>query len=252
MFFYLSKLGYFFLQPVNWLIFLIILRLFSKNEKTKKRVLVLFIVIALFFSNEYIHNEIACSLQKNESEIDTKKQYEAGILLGGLSGYDKNNVGHFSIACDRFIQTNKLYQQGIIKRIIVSSGSASLLQNEPGEADFLAEELIKSGVKPSDIFIENKSKNTFENAVFSKKITDSLHLKGSFVLISSAFHLPRALMVFKKAGFNVLAYPAAFESTYKKYSFTDYFWPSNIVLSEWGKLIKEQAGIAMYKWFGKA
>lgn len=252
MFFYLSKLGFFFLQPLNWVIFLLIFWIITKNILLKKRILIALIIIALFFSNEFIHNELAFSLQKNESELVPNKQYEAGILLGGLSGYDKNKVAHFSSACDRFIQINKLYHQGIIKKIIVSSGSASILQNESGEANFLAEELIKSGVNPKDIFIENRSKNTYENASFSKRILDSLHLNGPFVLVSSAFHLPRASLVFKKAGFNVVAHPAAFEATARKYAFTDYFWPSIGVLGDWGKLIKELVGVAMYKCFGKA
>ncbi|MFP5042311.1 YdcF family protein [Parasediminibacterium sp. JCM 36343] len=209
-------------------------------------------VVAIVFSNPFLQNEAELAWQVNKSGLEQGKQYEAGILLGGMAGYDKHNVAHFSGAADRFIEVNKLYHQGIIKRIIVSSGTARLQQDEPGEADFLADVLLKSDVPALAIFIENKSRNTFENASFSKRILDSLQLKGPFVLVSSAMHLPRALLVFKKAGLPVVAYPSAFNATEKKYNWTDYVWPSIGTIYAWAGLIREMVGVAMYKLTGKA
>ncbi len=251
MFFVLSKMATFFLQPFNWLVFLLIIWLVVKNKKIKKRILITLLVLFFLFSNDYLHSEIEFWYQINQSTIDTSKQYEAGIVLGGFASYDKNKVGRFNPVCDRFIETNKLYHQGIIKKIIIASGSASVFLKEPGEADFVAEQFILAGAKKEDIYIDNKSRNTFENAQFSKKIVDSLHLKGPFVLVTSAFHLPRALLVFEKAGFPVLPYPADVRAYDRIYSFTEYFWPSMDVLADWNYLIKEFVGIAAYKLTGK-
>lgn len=252
MFFVLSKIAFFFLAPFNWILFLFIIWLITKNKRLKKRLVIAIAIITIIFSNDYLHNEAELAWQVNKSGLQQGKQYDAGILLGGMAGYDRFKVAHFSGASDRFIEANSLFHQGIIKKIIVSSGSASLLQNEPGEADFLYTELLKAGVPAKDILIENKSRNTFENATFSKRIIDSLHLKGPYVLISSAFHLPRALRVFNKAGLNVVPYPCAFGATYRKYSWEDYAWPSLGVLLGWDGLIKEWVGVAVYKLTGKA
>ena len=252
MFFIISKIALFFLQPFNWILFLLAIWYFSKNEKVKKRLLILTAFLAIVLSNGFLRNEAELSWQVNKSGVVPGKQYEAGILLGGLSGYDKNQVGHFSGACDRFIETVILYKQGIIKKIVVSSGSAYLFIKAPGEADFLYEKLLASGIPAKDILIENKSRNTFENASFSKHILDSLHLQGPYVLISSAFHLHRALQVFDKAGIKVVPYPCAFNATEKIYSWDDYVWPSLDVLMSWGGLIKEYVGVVMYKITGKA
>ncbi len=252
MFFILSKLLFFFIQPFNWILFLFILHLVTKNKRVKKRFLIASIILFVMFSNSYLHNEIELARQVNENGIEVGKQYEVGILLGGMAGYDKNNVGHFSGAADRFIQTNILYHQGVIKKILITSGSANLVYKQLGEADFIVEELIKSGVPAKDILKENKSRDTYENATFSKHIIDSLHLKGPFVLISSAFHLPRAMKVFKKVGLQVIPYPSAFVAVKKIYSWQDYILPSLNVLMEWDGTIKEIIGTVVYKITGKA
>ena len=206
----------------------------------------------LFFSNGYIQNEVALYLQENKSGLEAGKQYEVGILLGGMAGYDKNNVGHFSGAADRFIQTNILYHQGVIKKILITSGSANLVYQQPGEADYIVEELIKSGVPAKDILKENKSRNTYENATFSKRIIDSLQLKGPYVLISSAFHLPRAMKVFRKAGLQIVPFPCAFTALPKHYSWEEYILPSIAVLGSWDGTMKELVGLLAYRITGKA
>ena len=107
------------------------------------------------------------------------KQYQAGILLGGVSSYGKDSVSYFGDASDRFIQANKLYSSGIIKKIIVSGGRID--DNQPKEAGFLKQQLIESGVPKADVITEDQSKNTFENAVFTNaKLNHVKFNYGSF------------------------------------------------------------------------
>ncbi len=252
MFFIISKLFSFILIPSNWLLLLIIARWTARNRQLKKRLLIALLSIFFFFSNEVIFNEFEYHWQVNNTTIDSTKLYDAGIVLGGMNGFDKNKKGFFSESSDRFIQTIKLYHSKKIKKIIVSGGSGNLLQEEPREADFIVAEMINCGVQPADIFIENNSKNTFENAVKSKKILDSLQLKPPFILVTSANHLPRALLVFKKANLAVLPYPAAFRAFKKDYTFLDYILPNIIILSKWNSLLKEFVGIVIYQLLGKA
>ena len=252
MFFILSKIALFFIQPFNWIVFLFILWLFIKNPTIKKRVLYALIIITVIFSNTYLCNQAEYAWQINKSELVPGKKYEAGIMIGGLAGYDKNRVGHFNGVCDRFIETEMLYRQGIIKKIVVSSGSASILHDLPGEADFLVEQLLKLGIPATDIYKENKSRNTFENATFSKRIMDSVHLKPPFVLITSAIHARRAKLVFKKANLDVDVFPAAYTVVPKNYDWDDYLWPNMGAILDWGALVKEVIGVVSYRITGKA
>ncbi len=185
-------------------------------------------------------------------DLPANKTYEAGILLGGMSGYDKNNRGYFGDNADRFVQAANLYHQGIIKKIIVSGGTGSLSQKEPAESFFLRTQLIANGIPDSAIIIESRSRNTYENAILSKQITDSLHLHAPFILVTSAQHMKRSVSVFKKAKFDCIAFPCDYKATPQKWGFENTVVPDISLLKIWAYLIKEMVGLGVYRLTGKA
>ncbi len=203
----------------------------------------------LFFSNEFLFNRVCNAWQPKPIELKPG-MYKTGILLGGLSSVDRYSGELFSSAADRFIQANKLYHQGIINKIVVSGGRIN--RHEPKEADFIRSQLIASGTSQSDIVVENRSRNTYENAIFTKKIIDSQRVDGPFLLITSALHMRRALSVFKKTSIQVTGYPCNYTVINKKFDFKDYIWPDIGVLDQWKFLLKEIAGLGLYKLSGKA
>lgn len=253
MFFVLSKMLSFFLSPFNWLLIWTILFIFIKNEKWKKRFRLIAVVWFLFFSNPFIIHHLALKWQADPRELKTGEVYEAGIVLGSFAQFNlKEKKGYFSPASDRFLQVLRLYKLGHIKKILVTGGSSRLIHNEYKEADFARDQLLQFGVPAADIFVENQSRNTFENAVFSKKILDSAGLKGPFVLVTSAMHIRRAEQVFIKAGLPVTAFPANFTIMDFPLSFTAAITPSFNVMNLWEELIKEFIGLQVYKRTGRA
>ena len=157
MFFVLSKILFFLLFPFWWIVILLVWMLLTKNPKRKKMLLTSVIVISVLFTNPFLYRNFVSMWQPTPATLSGDKKYEAGIILGGLAGYDKNLRGYFGGNADRFIQTANLYHQGIIKKIIVSGGTGKLSQDEPPEAFFLRTEFIANGVNDSDIFIESRS-----------------------------------------------------------------------------------------------
>ncbi len=252
MFFILSKVLYFLLVPFWWIIILLIWRSFSKSPALKKRLLVLIITISIVFTNPFIYRYLVMKWQADPAKLPAGKSYEAGILLGGLAGYDKNERGYFGNNADRFIQTANLYHQGIIKRIIVSGGTGKLSQDEPPESIFLRTQFLANGIPDSAIIIESRSKNTYENGVFSKEITDSLHLSPPFVLITSAIHMKRSVSVFKKSGFDCIGFPCDYKVVPEKFTIEEALLPHIALLNEWSFFIKEIVGLYVYKLTGKA
>jgi uncharacterized SAM-binding protein YcdF (DUF218 family) len=111
--------------------------------------------------------------------------------------------------------------------------------------------MIELGIPANDILVENASKSTFENALFSKRITDSLHLQPPFVLVTSAMHVPRAERVFKKAGLPVIPFPCNYYVIDTKFDFADYFVPAVGTIFSWSTYLKEVVGLIGYKVFGK-
>lgn len=252
MFFILSKILFFLLVPFYWIVLLLIWRWLSKNQKLKKRLLVLAVLIAVLFTNPYLYRSLMMAWQPAPVTLSPGKKYEAGIVLGGMSGYDKNNRGYFGDNADRFIQTANLYHQGIIKKIIVSGGTGSLSQDNLAEAPFLRTQFLANGIHDSDIIIESRSRNTYENAVYSKKITDSLHLQPPFILITSAMHMKRSENVFKKANLDCVSFPCDYKVNAENFSIEDYIIPNISLLNKWAFLLKEIVGLYIYKLTGKA
>lgn len=239
-------------MPVWWLLALLIYRRFTKHPNRKRNAGYVFVILLLLLTNPWLFRQASFQWQPDPVVLPLQPQYDAGIVLGGLSGYDKNNRGYFGGNADRFIETANLYHQGIIKRIIVSGGTGKLNQDEPGEAFFLLEQFKANGIPAKDIFIETASRNTYENAVLSKKITDSLHLLPPFVLITSAQHMKRSAAVFKKAGFECISFPCDYKVIPTKNAIDNTVIPNIGLLNEWAFLLKEVVGLYVYKLTGKA
>ena len=252
MFFIASKMLSLLLTPVSWIFILLFISFLVKKTTLKKKLNIIAILLTILFSNPLLFNKTVRWWQVKPVEFNKNQRFTTGILLGGLSKFDRNGLGYFTISCDRFIATVQLYHQGYIKKIIISGGSAAILIKEPIEADFLKSQLIRSGVSENDIITDRNSRSTFENAICSKKIIDSLHLSGPFVLITSAFHMPRALKVFKKADIDVIAYPSDFIEIDNPFSIENYLFPKPALLTDWRIILKEIIGTKIYEMTGKA
>jgi uncharacterized SAM-binding protein YcdF (DUF218 family) len=252
MFFILSKLLLFLLMPFWWILLLLVWIYFTKKAVIKKRLWTTIILILVVFTNPFLYRSLVAAWQPNPVELPAGKTYEAGILLGGMSGYDKNDKGFFGDASDRFIEAANLYHRGIIKKIIITGGTGELLQQGPPESYFLRQQLLYNGVNDSAIIIESKSRNTYENGIFTKKITDSLKINPPFVLITSAMHMRRSASVFKKAGFDFVIFPADYKVIDERFDIDNYMIPNVKYLKEWPYLFKEIIGLYAYKLTGKA
>lgn len=250
MLFIFSKVINFFLAPLNWILILFIWSFFAKSAPLKKRLATAMIVLILLFGNEVIYTKSVLAWQPKVVQLGDNSNYEAGILLGGLSSFDKNKNGYLNNAADRLVEICILYKTKKIKKIILSGGSN--YADRPKEADFLFKKLLLLGVPAGDLIAENRSRTTFENATYTKKIIDSMQLKPPFVLVTSAIHCPRAQRVFEKAGMNVIAFPSDFHVFNKRFKFLDYIIPEVNIINDWAPFLKEVIGIAGYKMLNRA
>jgi uncharacterized SAM-binding protein YcdF (DUF218 family) len=111
---------------------------------------------------------------------------------------------------ERMIEAAFLAKRYPQARVVFTGGSGSLI-GESKEAQAARELLIALGVDPARIIVEGKSRNTEENAQFTAAIVPP-EPKQRWLLVTSAFHMPRAIGVFEKAGFNVVADPVAYRT----------------------------------------
>ncbi len=108
-----------------------------------------------------------------------------------------------------FVTLGRRYPQA---RLAFSGGSGELFGSETSEAAVVKQALRGLGLDPERVVFEDRSRNTFENARYSK---DLLKPKPDecWLLITSAYHMPRAVGVFQKVGWDVLPYPVSYRTT---------------------------------------
>jgi uncharacterized SAM-binding protein YcdF (DUF218 family) len=252
MFFVLSKILSFLFTPLVWIIGLFIYAFITKVEKRRWRAFKASLFLLLFLSNTAIYNLFMHGWEiEAVKPSDLEGTFDAGILLGGFSNYDPTMQKlQFNRSGDRMMQTLDLYQQGKIKKIVVVSGSGSLMHQEYKEAALVHTYLLGLGIPDSNIILETESKNTYENAVNVKPILEKHFKKGRYVLITSAFHMRRALGCFKTAGIEVTPYSTDRMSGPWRWDIDFLLIPKIEVMASWDILLHEWMGMIMYKLAG--
>src|SRR5262249_50634996 len=109
-------------------------------------------------------------------------------------------------AAERMTVVAELARRYPAARILFSGGSAALIFYEGNEAEFAGQLLESFGIAHERIVLEDRSRNTVENAIFSKALANPKPGER-WLVVTSAYHMPRAVGVFRKAGFAVEAYP---------------------------------------------
>ncbi|MEO6883180.1 MAG: YdcF family protein [Bacteroidia bacterium] len=251
MFFILSKILSFCITPIIWVIALFLIALFSKNARRKKYFFIAGIITLLFFSNSFILDETMRLWEIPATPSEKLDKYDVGIVLGGMTDYDiKLKRLQFQRSGDRLFQAIELYKKGIIQKILISGGSGSILHPDILEASLLKNYLVEIGIPQADILVEDKSKNTHENALFSKAILEQNSVGKKYLLITSAFHMRRALGCFQKQGISVVPYSTDRYSGPIKWEFDYLFIPDASTFNNWNVLLHEMVGFFTYKIVG--
>jgi uncharacterized SAM-binding protein YcdF (DUF218 family) len=168
------------------------------------------------------------------------------IMLGGSIDADLSAAHGTPVvrsAADRIIAGALLARRYPNARVVFTGGSADLIFDEAREADFASTIFEGLGIDKSRLIMERSSRNTYENAIFTR---DLLQPKPGehWLLVTSAFHMPRSVGLFRKAGFPVEAYPVDWHvgrSTADILSFTQFAHEglsrTDIGMREWMGLV---------------
>lgn len=245
MYFIFSKILLFLLFPLNWIIVFLLIALFSKKQKLKRKCFITGVVLLLIFSNPVLLYLFAKNWDIDRAPLNKSKIYSTVIVLGGFSGEDKNGNGIFNEDADRFIQGVKLNEEGRASHILISSGNGNLRPTSFKEAAWVKGQLKKFKLPDSAVLIEQNSRNTFENATFSKQLLQKAHLPPPYILVTSAYHMRRSLYIFKKEGMDVIPYSSGRITGNVRFSFGDYMMPDAGVLAGWCMYIKEMVGLTV-------
>jgi uncharacterized SAM-binding protein YcdF (DUF218 family) len=213
MFFVLSKTIAFLLLPSNLLIALVgcgAALLATRWWRTGVRLASISLAILVAAGFLPVGNLLIHALESRFPPWDTARGAPDGIVvLGGAIAPTLSQEHGEAVIYDapgRIVALAKLARQFPAARIIYSGGNADLVPGGPAEADFVPSLFDSLGVPRERVVLENRSRNTAENATFSKDIAKPKPGER-WLLITSAMHMPRAIGCFRRAGFAVEAYP---------------------------------------------
>jgi uncharacterized SAM-binding protein YcdF (DUF218 family) len=254
MFFILSKVLLFLINPLSWIVALLILALISKKPKRAKRLLFGAFATLILFTNTFFYKEICRQWEVFTPTSELKKHYDVAVVLTGMAEYN-NDLKTLSVrrGIDRLWQTISLYKKGRIDRIIISGDNGDLIDKGLHESKQLKEILMLWGIPEQAIITEEKSRNTYENAVESTKIIKRLFPNSEkILLVTSGRHMRRSKASFLKQGLVFDTYSTdLYTGPKRSYTFDEFIVPDSSTLEDWHRLLKEMVGYMAYALTGK-
>jgi uncharacterized SAM-binding protein YcdF (DUF218 family) len=256
MFFLSSKILGFFTVPSNLILLLAVAGLLltaTRFKRAGQRVAVGAVLLLAVAGLSPLGNALILPLeQRFPSRIGMTEAPDGIVVLGGAIGPVLSHArGQAALneSAERVIVIAELARRFPQARIVYSGGNPSLFDRGPGEATFALPLFESFGIARSRIEVEDKSLNTDENAVLTKALVQPKPGER-WLLVTSAHHMPRAVGCFRRAGFEVVAYPV----DWRTHGAVDLMSPFATVaagLARTDVAVKEWVGLAAYRLTGK-
>ena len=243
MFFFIKKIIQPFLMPSGFtfiLLFVGTILILRRKNKIGKYFLILGLIFYYLFSITPVSNFL---LKNLENRYHPLQKYDISVntivvLTGGRRNSFSdlpitNKLGNGSVF--RLLEAIRLYYLLNKPKIIISGGSGNPFLPNLQTAKIMAELTMVLGIPKNKLFWEIKSRDTYESAKEIKKLVGN----KAFILVTSAYHMPRAMFIFKKLGMYPIPAPADYLGQDKKYSFFDFIphplelWKSDLAFHEY-------------------
>jgi uncharacterized SAM-binding protein YcdF (DUF218 family) len=217
-FYYLSKVLWFFATPSNLLAALILLGLLLLLTRFRRTGWATAFVAALLLVAGGLSPAANWAILPLEERFppfaDDGRPVDGVLVLGGAVEADESFARNQLIAneaSERVIALGELARRYPSAKLVFVGGAATLLLDERPEADAVRAFLPTLGLSPERLVFENRSRTTRENAVYARALL-APKPGERWLLVTSAWHMPRAIGCFREAGFPVTAYPVDYRT----------------------------------------
>ena len=176
--------------------------------------------------------------------VATAPAAQAVVVLGGMTWDIRGEQGmetEWNENADRFWAGLDLYKAGKAPRLFLMAGRLPWEKNQKTEGHWLREKAVELGVPAENIWLSPEVQNTFQEAQAVAKELPG----GTILLVTSAFHMPRARALFEAQGLSVLPFPVDFRVVENETTLLD-FLPNPGALETTTSAMRELLGRAYY------
>ena len=221
---YINKILPIIFSPLGLIIVLLLFGILRKKILPSLLALLLLTLLSL----PLVSNQLIKSLERNYSVISPNELDTADtvvVLSGMLQTIKQDSMIHyeFSEAVDRIFAGINLLKMGKAQKIILTRGKLPWSKGVP-EGDYLAEFVQSQGIDPNRILLTEIVQNTNDEA---KAISRMLPKNSEVILVTSAFHMPRAKKVFQNQNLKIIPYAVDFRSSAKDIDVLDFLPQAN-------------------------
>lgn len=263
MFYLMSKLLPLFVYPLGLSCFLLLTALLlRKHPRWQSGVILGALALLWLGGNQIVAMALTRSLEWRHLPPPEMPNGDVIVVLGGTTRAQSfpRATHEINEAGDRLFYAAHLYHQGAAPRILLSGGAAPLIDSSRRpEAYAMADVMALVGVPQEALILETGSRNTFENAQATFEILRQENVER-IILVTSAVHMPRAVMIFEKYDWEVIPAPTDFylsQEDWNYYTRLDLAIQLRNLLPQAGNLsrttsaLKEYIGILAYRVSGR-
>ena len=248
LFFYLSKVFWALASPDHFLLLLTLIGLFLiwAGKLYGLWVSLVSVTLLLIVAVFPVGNVLLAPLEQRVPQPDLPDKVAGIIILGGaeeaaLSA--KHSQPHLNSSAERVTVIPVLARHYPAVPIVITGGSSSVLYPQYRGADVVAQWANQIGLT-SRLIVERRARNTFENAVYTGELVDKS--SGRWLLVTSAFHMPRSVGIFRQQGWDVVPY--AVDYRVSDNTFSVQFW---LNMRDLSTAVREWIGLLAYYLTGK-
>ena len=215
-FFIVSKIFWMLASPINLLLFAAlvgVLLCFGRRARFGRGLALTAVLILVAAATLPLGVLLIAPLEDRfpQPPADMAAPYGIVVLGGAINGPVSEARGQtvFNEGGERVTEAVILAKRFPQARIVYTSGTNSMAAGNSTEALQARKFMSQMGIAAERVTIEDKARNTDENARYTAAIVDPKPSQ-TWLVVTSAFHMPRAMGVFEKVGFNAVAYPVSF------------------------------------------
>jgi uncharacterized SAM-binding protein YcdF (DUF218 family) len=212
MFFALSKVLWALAVPANLLALALgvgTVLLWTRWRQTGRAVVATALALALAVAVLPVGPWLILPLENRFAAFSAPERVDGIIAIGGVVSpalSAKRGSPQVGSGAERLIQFAALARRYSDAKLVFTGGSGSILNQKMKEAHYVGPLLAQMGVAPERVLFEDQSRNTHENAELTRRLVEP-RPGETWVVVTSAYHMPRTVGAFRRAGWTVVPWP---------------------------------------------